>query len=151
MHSTRTLDEAGDAPRIEDVIAHLPVPVATARVRNTSTGSAGWEIVSVNGAFAELFAVAPSAARGQDLRRFYHADFDAMPLDADQAAQPVRVEAETREPLGRSTQVLLTVAPAGRTPPCASSPPANWMPTRSHGRCAPRASSSGGWSTTAPT
>lgn len=116
MHSTRTLDEAGDAPRIEDLIAHLPVPVATARVRDTGNGYASWEIVSVNGAFAELFAVAPSAARGQDLRRFYDAAFDAMPLDADQAAQPVRVEAETREPLGRSTQVLLTVAPAGEDP-----------------------------------
>jgi len=101
---------------LRDVIAHLPVPVATVRVTRGADGSTGWEILAVNSAFIALFAVAPGAARGQDLRRFYSAAFDAIPLEALGTSAPIRVDAETCEPLGRSTEVHLTVAPAGQDP-----------------------------------
>jgi diguanylate cyclase (GGDEF)-like protein/PAS domain S-box-containing protein len=101
---------------LRDVIAHLPVPVATVRVTRAADGSTGWEILTVNDAFTALFAVAPGAARGQDLRRFYSAAFDAIPLKDLDALAPIRVDAQTCEPLGRSTEVHLNVAPAGSDP-----------------------------------
>ncbi|MFW7415432.1 EAL domain-containing protein [Demequina sp. SO4-18] len=94
---------------VDQVIRGLPIPVAA--VKTDPDGAC--EIVTVNPAFARLFAVTSARAQGQDLRRYFTWDQqeEGLEVSARTADGLLRLEATTREPFEGSQPVILTVAP----------------------------------------